>query len=724
MRIVETLPARGAEADLHIVVDAAGTRRVAKIYRHGITPKEEVLKRIQETRPTHVVRLEEYGNDDGQWWELLEYIEHGNLRDRLAEAGRALPEADVRRVLAQLAGGLDGLHAIGLEHRDLKPENVLVRRREPIDVVIADWGIASVLEATVVFTTVARTIRYAPPEAVGGVVTDEQGASGTVSAIERTRWDAWSIGMMVVEMVTGEHPFAQVAEAGVIHRLATQDVDELSEHVTDPTWQRLCRGLLRRRPAHRWGTAEIRRWLADPYDPNLTVAEEQAVRTGIEFDRRRFTDHRDLGRALQQAGEAKAESFWRRRFADLRDWITDSLGKDEIGDALDKVDQDPELSLSEQVFLCIHHLWPEAPIIVDGVLLREDVLHEMARRAWGGDDEAAAQLVRLASDPRVELVAKVVHGAEAVQKVHDTWQRAAKDYAVWRERLAAKDLAIPEWRGTESGTPDEKIEVQTVAGVEIRVDTSTGAPRLPVQIQAAVLGAAIGETACTEGLRSMTEQATQQWRETKGWLAKALSADVEHAPALAAALYGALELQKRDDEKKARQRRRQRRRRQERAEAERVAQWRWVKRLVWIPYWTALGLVLGLVLGWALVSVPTLWIYIVLVVLLGGGIGGLVGGLVGESWTGALVGALVGIVVVGIAVFALDHFGFGQQIVWVVYWGPVVLCGFIGFAVGCDRGEESPLPAEKPAPPLHRCLHGVVTLLIVLCVVYGLRGMP
>ena len=105
--------------------------------------------------------------------------------------------------------------------RDLKPENVLVRRREPIDVVIADWGIASVLEATVVFTTVARTIRYAPPEAIGGVATDEQGACGTVSAIERTRWDAWPIGMMVVEMVTGEHPFAQVAEAVVIHRLDT-----------------------------------------------------------------------------------------------------------------------------------------------------------------------------------------------------------------------------------------------------------------------------------------------------------------------------------------------------------------------------------------------------------------------------------------------------------------------------------------------------------------------
>lgn len=577
MRIIEELPARGAEADLYIVEDAAGTRHVAKVYRRGHAPKEEVLARIREARATHIVRLENYvvDGDDGRSWELLEYIEHGNLRKRLAEAGGALPEADARRVLAQLADGLDSLHAIGLEHRDLKPENVLVRRREPLDVVIADWGIASVLEATVRFTTAARTIRYAPPEATGTVVTGEEGTNRTESVIERTRWDAWSLGMMAVEMRTGKHPFEQVSEQVIGHRLATQSVEALCEHVTDPTWRLLCRGLLRRRPADRWGTGEIQRWLDDPNDPELTVADEQPVpaHAGIDFDGRHFTDRRALGRALQQADPATAESFWKRRFRDLHTWITDTLGEGKLGKDLEEVDRDPNLSLSQRIFTWIHLLCPEDPIILDGLPLREDALHEVARRAWQGDEEAAARLLRTASDSRV----RIAEGASGeIQRMRVAWERAAEGYTNWRKRLAdqgvsipewrdaesgiakagrrrkrkrkRKHVSIPDWRDSESGTPDEKIEVQTVAGVEIRVDTSTGAPRLPVQIQAAVLGAAIGETTCAEGLRSMAERATLQWRETEAWLAEAHSADVEHAPALAAALYGALELQKRDDE--------------------------------------------------------------------------------------------------------------------------------------------------------------------------------
>ena len=606
MRIAETLPASGAEADLYIVDDAAGTRHVAKVYRQGIAPKEEVLDRIREARATHVVRLEDYGVEDGRWWELLEYIEHGNLRDRIAEAGGALPEADVRRVLAQLADGLDSLHAIGLEHRDLKPENVLVRRREPIDVVIADWGIASVLEATVHFTAMARTIRYAPPEAVGNVVTSEEGTRRTVSAIERTRWDAWSIGMMAVEMKTGAHPFGSASEQVIGHRLATQSVDALCEHVANPAWRWLCRGLLRRQPADRWGTAEVRRWLANPDDPTLTVAEDQPVRAhaGIDFDGRHFTDRRALGRALQQAGQAKAESFWKRRFADLRTWVTDTLGEGALGESLEEVDREPDLSLAEQVFCCIHLLWPEAPMVVDGVLLREDVLHELARQAWEGNDEAAAQLVRTAANPQVECAA-VLDASGVTQTMHEAWKRAAEHYAAGI-RILGDRVSIPEWRAAEFGMPEQRIEAETVAGVkigvdtvtqegrilrrgqavvvevEIGVDTVTGSPRLPVRIQAGILGAAIGEPTCAKGLQTMAARVTEQWKERESLLSEMNSAGAGSPSLLAVAIYGALEVQKHENEA---------------AQHREVAARPEARKEVWKNYGIAAGCCLGAVLA-------------------------------------------------------------------------------------------------------------------------------
>ena len=608
MRIVEPLPTRGAEADLYIVEDMAGTRHVAKIYRYGVAPKADVLDRIREARAaTHVVRLEDYGVEDGRWWELLEYVEHGCLRGRLTTAGGVLPETDVRRVLAQLADGLDSLHAIGLEHRDLKPENVLVRRSEPLEVVIADWGIASLLEATVHFTAMARTIRYAPPEAIGHVVTSDGGTNSPVSAIERTHWDAWSLGMMVVEMKTGVHPFEQVSDQVVGHRLATQSVDALCEHVMDPAWRRLCRGLLRRQPTDRWGTAEVRCWLANPDDTKLTVADDQPVRghAGIDFDGRHFTDRRALGRGLQQADQAKAESFWRRRFRDLRTWITDTLGEDALGEALEEVARDPNLSLGEQVFCCIHLLWPEAPIVVDDVLIREDVLHETARRAWAGDEEAASQLVRVAANPRVELAAGL-DASGVVDWMHKAWRRAADHYTSGSRILAGQDLAIPEWRNAEYGTPDQTIEVETVAGVEIGVDTVTGAPQLPARMQAGVLGAAIGETTCTNALRTMAERVADRWEEVEPLLAEMRSHGAANPALLVAAIYGALEVQKRENEAA-----------QYREAAERPA----AREVVWRIYGTATGLFLSVMLS-VLVELELepstawmAWIYLAIAVL-------------------------------------------------------------------------------------------------------------
>lgn len=45
-RIERELASRGAEADLILVSDAAGTRRVVKTYRAGIEPNTDVLERV------------------------------------------------------------------------------------------------------------------------------------------------------------------------------------------------------------------------------------------------------------------------------------------------------------------------------------------------------------------------------------------------------------------------------------------------------------------------------------------------------------------------------------------------------------------------------------------------------------------------------------------------------------------------------------------------------
>ena len=455
-RVHEPLPARGGEADLYVVVarDApvdggSAPRRVAKVYRQGIAPKEDVFERVRAADPAHLIRIDDHGQDAGRWWELMEYAEHGSLRQLLEQEGPALPEPLVRDVLQQLNDALAELHELPLEHRDLKPANVLVRSRTPLDLVLTDFGISSVMHATVHQTGTARTIRYGPPESIGGVVSDDPTRRGGV-VIEHTTWDYWSLGMMLVEMLQGDHPFAGLSEAMIINRLATLDVEQLAEGISDRGWRTLCRGLLRRTPSARWGNAAVSAWLADPNDPGLAVAEERApagssagvpATATIDFDGARYSTPEDLGAALSRDW-AKAESFWKRRFADVRTWVTDGLGRQALGDALAEID-DGDLSLDVQVFSFIYHLAPDAPLRFRDADISVEGLAALAERAEGPDGAGARAVLLALHRQKVLTLAAALAGGRGLAEVSRGWEEAVRGYRSVRSEVRGRGVEVP-----------------------------------------------------------------------------------------------------------------------------------------------------------------------------------------------------------------------------------------------------------------------------------------
>jgi tRNA A-37 threonylcarbamoyl transferase component Bud32 len=431
-RIVEVLPAGGAEAEIVLLAGlGSGVKVIAKLYRPGMLPKSEVLDRVGRAAFRHVVRLIAHGVSDGVGYEVMEYCPEGSLR-RLMAAG-PLPGDRLREIVRELAEALAALHALNVIHRDLKPENVLIRRREPLDLVLTDFGIASVNDATQRFTSLARSVKYGAPETLAGVLDAAA--------------DWWSLGMILVELLTGHHPYDGLSDAVITHQLVTGRVDLAA--VDDPSWRTLCRGLLLRDPGRRWGAAETRRWLDG--DASLAAPEEEAPPAGAHavqpyrIEDAVCTTAPELAVALATHWQAGRKDLMRGQFST---WIGQELRDHNllrvVQDLLDVRDISDDLRLLR----LIRHIAPDLPPVWRGESLAVANLLAQAARAEQGDGAAADWLVSVFAQrvlrelPAARCPAEAALAARweaAHARCVDLWRTTETALLAWRKEHTSRD---------------------------------------------------------------------------------------------------------------------------------------------------------------------------------------------------------------------------------------------------------------------------------------------
>jgi hypothetical protein len=253
----------------------------------------------------------------------------------------------------------------------------------------------------------------------------------------RTKWDFWSLGMMLVEMLTGRHPFAGLNDQIIGMRLSTGNVDQLVEGVGDAAWRKLCRGLLRRDPRQRWGKAEIDRWLLNPRDPKLVVAEEIALgRPGFAFMGNDYRSKEDLAANFARNWDV-AKGIWQSRNKQLRDWLMHDLGHSDVVNQLERIDKTPGLDLDAQLFSVIHILDPQAPLSFRGLELTEAKLTMLADRS--PNDTMAGELLRALFRSRILHLFEKLPNGDKIATIGKAWQEAVGEYERLRYEISSAD---------------------------------------------------------------------------------------------------------------------------------------------------------------------------------------------------------------------------------------------------------------------------------------------
>lgn len=324
-RVTRELESAGAQADILVCIDVeTGDDVVVKLYRRGIAVDVATIATLQNSLRNdrhareHVVPIIDFDSWQGTAWEIQEYFPEGSLAEFLATREQTAAAAAARTILVELADALSHLHRLDIVHRDLKPQNVLIRSLEPLDLVLADFGLAAEVLVSFDVRSLAGSFPYLAPEASSANTVSKQG-------------DWWSLGVIMYEVLHGHHLFFDadthlpLADAMIKHQLAGRGY--VIESTGDERWDLLLAGLLTHDVTHRWGSEQVRRWLAGETPAVHVEARPRAALRTYPFGDATYTDPVALCAAFRTDWERAGSLFASRGDAviDLRAWLQQSV---------------------------------------------------------------------------------------------------------------------------------------------------------------------------------------------------------------------------------------------------------------------------------------------------------------------------------------------------------------------------------------------------------------
>ncbi len=173
---------------------------------------EREARAIAALNHPHICTLYDVGPD----YLVMEFCEGETLATRVSRG--MLPLAETLRYGAQIADALAEAHRLGIVHRDIKPQNIMLTASDRVKVL--DFGIAGstglrapqavTAGAATAAGAIIGTLRYMSPEQARGEEPDARG-------------DIFSLGILLYELLAGQHPFAGPDVPDTLAAILTQE---------------------------------------------------------------------------------------------------------------------------------------------------------------------------------------------------------------------------------------------------------------------------------------------------------------------------------------------------------------------------------------------------------------------------------------------------------------------------------------------------------------------